>query len=642
MKTRLHIALLSLLCLVALTAHAEVIPFDVEVGYRWLDLSGNEDMYRTQINERSGLLVRSFTMTEGGKGSSLYDRFHIDASDVGVGPAGNLRIQAEKVGIYRLNLKYRRSDAFSALPEFANPLLGQGIIPGQHTYDRRRNMFDADLEFLQSERFTPFLGLSANRYSGPGTTTYHVGQDEFMLDSNLRDTDREYRVGTGFNFGTVYGQVTQGWRKSHTTERMTLAPGGGTGNNPGPVLGQNQTATQISRTDKTDASTPFFNGFVTAQVKSLRLIGNYVRFSADSDGSETESVTGTLASFALSRFFTGLNETATSSAKNHSWRGGIRGEVTLLDKVDVFAGYQRDHRELDGSALINTLFLQTLTFGGIDPRDLPVILNASTALDRTEDYTNVGVSAKVIGPLAVRGEYRVTNLDVNVQPDLSEIVVPGPQGGAFSRQVETLDLDATAAKSGFLLGAAYRDERGDAPIFRTDFSHRDRIRLRGGWTGFADRIKVGAVVENMHQDNTQTAIWFDNKVRQYSGDVAYTPVKQLTLHASLSRFKSDSTIFIRRPQTFATDVSIHAENGKAKEGGFTFVFAPVTLDTNFSRFDNSGTNPFKIDRARVRVSVDLPARTGVIAEYDQDRYREALNFGDFNAKRYGIYLHYRP
>ena len=75
-------------------------------------------------------------------------------------------------------------------------------------------------------------------------------------------------------------------------------------------------------------------------------------------------------SFALGRFFNGLSDTASSSAKNTTWRGGGRAEVTLSDRVVAFAGYQKDHRDLEGSALINTLYLQTLTFGGIDPRDL--------------------------------------------------------------------------------------------------------------------------------------------------------------------------------------------------------------------------------------------------------------------------------
>ena len=100
-------------------------PYDVEIGYRTLKVDGNEDMYRTQINERSGLLLRSFTLSTAdfeGK-TSLFDRFRVDASELGAGPAGSLRIAAEKAELYRFNLGYRHTNNFSALPGFANPRL---------------------------------------------------------------------------------------------------------------------------------------------------------------------------------------------------------------------------------------------------------------------------------------------------------------------------------------------------------------------------------------------------------------------------------------------------------------------------------------------------------------------------------------
>jgi len=45
-------------------------PFELEVGYRWLSLKGNDGMYRTQINERSGFLIRDFSLTTTSVGST--------------------------------------------------------------------------------------------------------------------------------------------------------------------------------------------------------------------------------------------------------------------------------------------------------------------------------------------------------------------------------------------------------------------------------------------------------------------------------------------------------------------------------------------------------------------------------------------
>src|SRR3954454_1866661 len=135
---------------IAFAAQAQSVPFDLEIGYRWLNLKGSNEMYRTQINERDGMLIRSFTLsTSDFEGhTSLVDRFRIDVSDLGSGPAQSFRLEASRAGTYQLRFGYRSADAFSALPALANPLLSQGIIPGQHTFDRTRRMYDLDLELM--------------------------------------------------------------------------------------------------------------------------------------------------------------------------------------------------------------------------------------------------------------------------------------------------------------------------------------------------------------------------------------------------------------------------------------------------------------------------------------------------------------
>ena len=154
---------------IAFAAQAQTVPFDLEIGYRWLNLEGNSQMYRTQINERGGLLIRNFTLsTSDFEGhASLTDRFRIDVSDLGSGPAQSFRLEASRTGAYKLRFGYRSADAFSALPAFANPLLSQGIIPGQHTFDRTRRMYDVELELIPDRAIAPFIGYTFNENSLP-------------------------------------------------------------------------------------------------------------------------------------------------------------------------------------------------------------------------------------------------------------------------------------------------------------------------------------------------------------------------------------------------------------------------------------------------------------------------------------------
>jgi hypothetical protein len=630
---------------IAFAAQAQSVPFDLEVGYRWLDLKGSSPMYRTQINERGGLLIRSFTMSTGDFDghTSLVDRFRIDASDLGSGPAQSLRLEASRAGAYRLRFGYRSADAFSALPAFANPLLDQGVTLSQHTFDRTRRMFDVDLELMPDRAIVPFIGYTSNNNSGPGSTTYHLGQDEFRLLQDLHERDREIRAGASFHFASVYGQLTEGWRNFRGNELLTLAPGAGSGNNAGPVLGAPVTADTVTRNDTTHVKTPFTNFYITGDVlKRVRLIGNYARFSAESNGRETEADTGSFASFAISRFYTGLSENASSNAKNRTWRGGGRAEVTLAPNVDFLAGFQKEHRELDGVALIDTVFLQSITFAGFDRRDVESILNATSAVDRDETYWNAAISARPIGPFAVRAEFRQTKQDINVSPDLSGIVVPGSQGGEFNREVRTVDVSGTYSFSGLLLGAAIRRDSADAPIFRTDYLDRSRLRLRAGYTTPKKHVRAGVTSERTTQSNEQTGIGYDARLRQYSGDVEVSPINALHFRASLSQFRADSNILFRRPENFTIGESIQSENGKAREGGISYFKGPFSIDASLSRFENSGTLPFTINRHRIRTTWDFKGHTGLAAEWDRDKYSESLSFADFDASRYGLYLRWRP
>ena len=632
-RTRAWLALP--LMLVASIATAQTM--EIEIGYRWLDLDGSESMYRSQINERDGFILRAFTMTSVSE-SAFADRYRITASDLGATPAGMLRIEAAREGSYLLRVGYHTSDAYSAIPGFANPLLSQGVVPGQHTFDRSRSTFDADLEFIPGRKISPFVGYTYHRTDGPGRTTYFVGQDEFRLLSDLQDTDQEIRAGASFNLGRVYGQVTQGWRDFSGREEFSLDAGEASGNNTIPILGRNITISSFTRDSRTDVSAPFTNAFVVGDVHSrVKLIGSFVHASAETDGFEDESLAGSFVSFGLGRFFSGLNEDIDSRANNTTWRGEGRAEIALRDGIDLVAGYRREHREIDGSAFVTSMFIDTIRFSGADRTDLEEILDMESALEREEDTISAMISARALGPFAVRAGYSESNRDVTITPALEEIVVGGNNGGTFERKIRTFDTTGTYSKAGFTLGATWRHDTADEPIFRTDFDDRDRIRLRASYA--RPMFSVGATAEDIDQQG----INLDNNIRQYSGDVTVNPFASLQLRASASRFDVDSTVAYRRPENFVIENSIYAEQGTSYEGGLTFFRAPFTVDVNGGRFENEGTTPFNVDRFRTRIVYDFLAKAGIAAEWSRDEYREELaSFGDFDSTRYGIFLRFRP
>ena len=59
MKTlRFSIAAFSIVAAASLVS-AQSTSFDIELGYQNVDVNGNEDMFRTQINQDSGFVLRN-------------------------------------------------------------------------------------------------------------------------------------------------------------------------------------------------------------------------------------------------------------------------------------------------------------------------------------------------------------------------------------------------------------------------------------------------------------------------------------------------------------------------------------------------------------------------------------------------------
>lgn len=644
LRVPLPLAAAFLMALAAATARAQApSPIDVELGYRFLDVSGNEDMYRTQIDDRQGFLVRSLSLDTAAFGgpNALFDHVHFVATDLGAGPTGGFRLDLGSAGLYRIRATYSRREYFSALPGFANPFLDSGIIPGQHTLNRTRHMFDADIEILPGGMITPIIGYSRNSYGGPGSTTYHVGADEFRLSQNLGDLDQEVRVGAAFQAGPVTGQVIQGWRKFTSDETLRLAPGEFGGNNTGPVLGVPVNLTSFLRTTTTDINTPTTSAFVTGRFGPVRIVGSYSRAKGTSGTDEQEDLTGNLVSFEISRFFRGLSESGSVRAEATQWTGNVRAEVAIVDGVDLEAGWSKKHRERDGFALISSLFTDTSSFSGFGLGSLLDLLQANTSLETTDTTYEANVVARALGPLSVRGGYAHTDRELRISPDPSEIVVPGGQGGDFDRKIKTYNAGVTYTAFGFTVGADYRGDRADHTVVRADFLDRDRYRVRASW-GWKDLVRITANGEQIDDKNRDPGIDRDGRIRQYGGEVEVTPTKPLRVRLAADKYQADNTALIRVPQDFTITTSVHRENGTSYEGGIGLVLPRVILDASYGRFKNDGVFPFTIDRVRARVEVPVTAQFSGAAEWMKDKYSEksstSPNLGNYDANRYGVFV----
>lgn len=627
----------------------QAIPLDLEVGYRFVDVSGNEQEYRTQINDRQGFLLRSLDYTSNGPLGRFLDYFHVDASDIGAGPAGQLRLQAGAADLYKLTFTWRKTDLYSALPAFANPFLVEGVIPGQQTWNRTRNIYDATLEFLPGKIVSPILQYTRNVYNGPGTTTYHLGGDEFLLNDQVNSVDELYRLGLGFNWGPVQGGFTQGWRYFRWQQVNTLVPGAGDGNVTRPVLGQDVHADAIASVEENKVNTPVTNAWLTGNLFGrVKLIGSYMKADGSNETRYVEADAGNFVGFEIGRFFSGLGETVNSRARTDYWRGSARAEIEIIPQVSITGGWAENSRTLSGQALIESLYLNTVTFAGVSAGDLLRQIDARTSVESQNTVFDASVNARMLGPFAVNAGWSQTQQDVLATPDAVQIVVPGGQEGAYDRTVNTYGGGVSFSKWGLTLTGDYRHDDANQPIFRTDFINRDRYKFRGVWN-FQDFLKIGAVFSETDAEDDIVEIGYRANVREFVGDVELTLFKgMLTLRGAGGEFAVEREILIRVPEDFAIVPTRQEEFGHTWEGGLRFQTGPFSLEGAYLWMNNNGSIPFTFNRARALAEFFFIQELGLTLEWNLDQYEERVAFdqagplANYDANRYYVGLHWRP
>jgi len=623
---------------------AQSTSFDIEVGYQSVEVDGNENMFNTQINQSDGVVIRNFSLSfvDPSGEAGFADRLRIDASGFGGSPAGRFRLEMGLADAYRLSLYYQQFNSFSALPAYANPLLDDGVTLSQHTWDRDRDIVDLRLELLPGGKIMPILGYRWNRYEGPGRSTYAVGADEFLIDTDLEETEQEFYVGLAFTTRFLQGTVLQGWREVDGTTTDTLAPGAGGGNNPGNIAGQPMELESFDRSTRSEAETPVTTVNLTGRInESARLVATYVRADYDGDTNMNESLTGSLASFELLRFFGGLDQSVQSRTENPFWRGELRLDWDISRKVGMKIGYEARDRTLSGWSMISSLYSDTLNFGGFDPQDITTLVEAETGFEREDSVASVRFDFRDLGAFSLWAEYASADQDLDVTADVAQIVLPGGQEGEFSRKITSYDVGGQVKFGGFKILLDAAGQNADEIIMRTDYNDRFRLRGRIDWS-LKQIFRILLTAESIESDNNDSEVGYSADTDHYAIDLNLTPTDNFTLRAAYDTYKTDTEIPIRVPQSFDIEPSIYSEDGEMLEGGLLWKIAFLTVDGSYSTYENKGSFPFSLDRIFARLAFDLSKSISLAGEYENWDYSETdFPIADYNADRWALFVRWR-
>ena len=335
--------------------------------------------------------------------------------------------------IFQLAFSWRETDLYSALPAFANPFLDEGIIPGQQTWNRIRNIYDVELELLPGKIVTPLLGYTRNTYDGPGTTTYHLGENEFLLNqqvhSRRRALPRRSRLQLRGHPGGLHARAGGMYRWKTVA---ALAPGAGRRQrhdaDPRP---ERHGRRDPRRPQNNKINTPVTNAWITGTLFGrVKLIGTYIK----ADGSnETQLRRGRRRQLRVLRdraLLLGPGRDHRLPSRAPTTGGPPRGpRSTSLSNVDLSGGWAENSRVLDGQALISQPLPEHGHLRAARARgDLLREINARTVVDDMSRVYDAGVTAPLLGPFSVNAGWSQTQQNVTATPDAVRDRRPGRTG----------------------------------------------------------------------------------------------------------------------------------------------------------------------------------------------------------------------
>jgi len=197
----------------------------VELGVRGVDVNGNDNKYRSDLNYKPGFRVfdSSFLINNKEGHNNFFDSALVTTSGWGGDPSGMFRANIERTGFYRFDTNLRHARYFNSLNNHAL---------NQHNADLDHGFGDVDLVIFPERESLRFrIGYSFNRTGGDGGFTTRAYSDEFPIRSNVDTSSDDFRGGVegkvyGFNLGLNYG-----FRKFNEQTRYFI-DGFNPGNNP--------------------------------------------------------------------------------------------------------------------------------------------------------------------------------------------------------------------------------------------------------------------------------------------------------------------------------------------------------------------------------------------------------------------------
>jgi hypothetical protein len=590
-----------------------------EVGYRWVDVKGSEEMYRSMVNLGAGpkLLHTDLTLRSGYGEGKLFDHLGITMDNWGGDPYNTIRFNFGRTGAYEVNGTYLNQNYFNWIPSFDNPLFLQGSTVDQHRLDVGYRTLDVELKLFPTFWVRPVFEYARTTGFGPGLTTESFTGNEFVLGQTWHYAADDYLWGMEFAVPRVTVNLEQGFRFLQNDTGVNWN-GDSTGNNPNGFLGEQITLSGDNRGYHDRTNIPIFRGTVKATPLSwMRFTGRYIYAMADTDGVMNEIATGNLATFAERIFYQAQSDSFSTRAKSPQNNGSFVLEMTPLSRLSVTDQFQVRTMHVSGSGLLATTYYDARPMSGqpvtYPEVDVSEVVNSYLSYSGIQNQLEAEVG--VWGSFYARGGWRYSDTKATV-------------GGAERRSallIQQTAIAGVAYRQGHWLELAvdYEDNNPSAhSVMRTDLFDYSQVKFDwkvGTWKGLSANGNV-AVLTNR---NAQSDIDLSGHNRNYTVAVNYDPGERL--HVSVDYMKSSiySDMAIILPQTLQTGRSVYDEslNGVGGSVGVG-LYRGSRFDFGYRGIYSTGSYPLNYHQPYAQLTVPLHNHLAVKGYWQYHDYNQ--------------------
>jgi hypothetical protein len=605
----------------------------IDVGYRWnTGVGGSFTSYRDIVNLGSGPKLLGVDLTITDSNHRLFDVIHVRASDWGGDPYATFHLDARKAKRYNFNADYRDIAFFSFSPSYADPLLANGIVLNQQSFDTHRRLASFTLDVLPGNWFIPYVGYEGDSSSGNGVTTFVSNGNSYPVPNQMNDRTSLYRGGVRFEWKRFHVTLEEGGTTYKEDQNLYQSPAAGPGSiNYGdvltPVIGQTLSLTGLQANYGIHGSSIYSKGLFTASPAPwLDLYGQFLYSQPESSVNYQEAAAGNLYLQNQVLFYSGEQFLLSAAARMPHTTASLGAEMRPLRRVRIMESWLTDRLHNAGSAESNQLISGT----GIS-QQTAALLAASLATNYNQAEVDVVFDAT--SKLTVRGGYRY------VWGDASDAILP-PAGLASSdrgKQRSNVGLGAVTFHPIQKLSLTGEVESGSSggAYFRTSLYDYQKARAQARYQA-AKSLSLSADFTILDNHDPLPGVNYDYLVRQESLSILWSPAggKWWDFEGTYSRSDLRSEIGYLEPESLSPQTSLYHDNSHVATGLFNLNLPRLSrakgsrlapkLTAGGSFFISTGSNPSNYYQPIAKLLLPLSKNVNWFTEWRYYGYGEAF------------------